>query len=129
MQPAGSRAIDGPATGVKGRPHAVRQRASFAGIGKVDDVRVIRVIGDVLDSDELEDVVGVRPVLQRLLRRDLGCAARDVLGHGDELSAPRIADVDLVIVVRAVEGVRGIVEVALIGGGHAEAVERALVRP
>ena len=67
MQPAGGRAIDSPATGVQGRPHAVGQRASFAGIGEVDDVRVIRVIGDVLDTDELEDVVGVGPILQRLL--------------------------------------------------------------
>jgi hypothetical protein len=87
---------------------------------------VVRVVVDVFDTDELEHVVRVRPVLERVLGLRGGGPARDVRRDLDELALPRIAGCDLEEVVRVVERIRGD-DLAGTGRGDAEGPQRALV--
>ena len=67
----------------------VFEQAAVAGVGEVHGARGVGVVGDVLDADELEDVVGVGPVLERVLRLVGRRPVGDVRGNRDELARSR----------------------------------------
>lgn len=70
--------------------------ARFAGVGDVDDVRVVFVVGDVFGANELKDVVGVGPVFECVL-----IAEGDVARDGDEAPTDVCANAEVAVVVDA----------------------------
>ena len=100
--------------------------ASRAGVGEVHDARVVRVGGQVLDADELEHVVRVRPVLETRLGPRARRATGDVIRDVDELAGPGVARLDLQEVVGVVLRI-GSVDGAGIGAGHPEGPQVAAI--
>ena len=66
-----------------------------AGIGQVEDVRVVPIVGDVFDPDEIEDAVRLRPGLERRLVT-LGRGLRNL----DECTGHRRGAGNVVVIVR-----------------------------
>ena len=108
---------DAPVVGQSNRPTRashqpsggrIRYHPGPTRVGDVHHAGLALVGGNVLETKELENVVGVRPVLQGGLRSNPGCPVGDIVRYADEFALEALTRIEIQVVVGSVERIQRI---------------------